>query len=123
MSCLLGYFEDNFKLYNVFWVIHCEIIYILLTLKNNTKIQKAKKAKTSQTRFGPESDTGSAVSADPDLGLAKMDPRIRVRIWILFLKTDLDPGPPRPGPDPTCCHPYSLPVFSFPFLPFISFLF
>ena len=57
------------------------------------------------TRFGPGSGTRSAVSADPDLGLAKLDPRIRVRIWILFLKTDLDPGPPGPGLDPTRCHP------------------
>ena len=75
---------------------------------------KKKKAKTSQTRFGPESGTGSALSADPDLGLAKLDPRIRVRIWIMFLKTDLDPGPSGPGPDMTHCHPsinYQINIF------------
>ena len=63
-------------------------------------------SKTSQTHFGPRSGTGSAVSADPDRGVAKLDPRIRVRIWILFLTTNLDPGSPGSGPDPTRCHPY-----------------
>ena len=64
-----------------------------------------KKAKKSQIRFGLGSGAGSAVSTDPDLGLAKLDPRIWVRFWILLLKTDLDPGPPGSGLDPTRCHP------------------
>ena len=87
-------------------------LYILLSLVYkysfiaiSTPFKNLKKnAKTSKTRFGPGSGTRSAVSTDPDLGLAKFDPRIRVRIWILFLKMDLDRGPPGPDPDSTRCH-------------------
>ena len=34
---------------------------------------------------GPGFDTESAVSIDLDMGLAKLDPRIQVWIWILLL--------------------------------------
>ncbi|XP_057517845.1 succinate dehydrogenase subunit 7A, mitochondrial-like [Amaranthus tricolor] len=40
------------------------------------------------------------VSTDLDVGLAKLDPRIFVPIWILYLKTDLDPCPSEPSPRP-----------------------
>ena len=42
---------------------------------------------------------------DPDIGPKNLDPQIRIRIWVLPVKTDLDPGPPKPGLDPTRCHP------------------
>ena len=73
-------------------------MYIILwQSQHDPKIQK-KKEKISQTHFGPAFGTGSEVSTDPDMGIAKLDPRIRVRIWVLLLKTDLNSGPPEPDP-------------------------
>ena len=64
----------------------------------------------SHTRFGLGSSIGSTVSTDSDMGLQNLDPRI----WVLLMKMDLDPGPPRPGPYPACCHPYSRPTIRTP---------
>lgn len=52
--------------------------------------------KNNQTRFGHGSDTGSAISTNADMGLENLEPRIRVQIWVLLMKMDLDPGPPGP---------------------------
>ena len=48
---------------------------VLLGLANTFKNTKKKKIKTGPV-LDPGSGTGSAISADPDLGPAKLDPRI-----------------------------------------------
>ena len=60
----------------------------------------------SRTRFGPVLDPDPQDPLDLDLGPTFLNPMDPGRIWIQGLKTDLDPGPPGPGPDPTRCHPY-----------------
>ena len=72
------------------------------TRSKNTK----KNRKINQTRFGPGSSTGSVISTDLNMGLAKIDSRISVRIWLLLLKTDLDPDAFGSSLDSTRCHPY-----------------
>lgn len=79
--------------------------YNFLTI-SNTMQNLDKNAKTSWIHFGPESNSGSTVSMDPELGPKKLDPWIGIGIWVLSMKTDLDSDLSGPDLDPTCCHSY-----------------
>ena len=82
-------------------------LYIIVSLFNeynfltfsNTMQNSGKNAKTSWIHFGPGSNSGSAVSMDPNLGP-------RIGIWVLPIKTNLDPDLSRPDLDSNCCHSY-----------------